>query len=193
MYKILFSACRGCLRFRLIGYLLVWLPGCATGLGGTGSYLIDRPGVPSAGFKATSIGNLSVIRGPDVALGLDGEVLERLNQGGDQAGQWRLRVLAGLTQMPQPHQCFVGYELFVAPVFARAYDNGKSNFNVGLGLDAGLPLRLGPRKPVWRSDDLVALALYLVPSVAATWYPADVVELSGSLSLRVGLWSAVLP
>jgi hypothetical protein len=137
--------------------------------------------------------DLSVINGPDLAIGADAVLLERLNGGGDQWGQWRLRGLAGITQMPQPHQCFVGYEVFAALGMGRVLHGHKPRVAATAGLDAGLPLRLSRHKPIWRSDDLIGVDVYLVPSANASWFAIKQFEIAGSLSLRFGFWSAVLP
>lgn len=146
------------------------------------------------GPQATSLVNLQLFSGPAISLGLDAQLLTRTD-GKDDFGQFRLRGLIGVSEQPQPSDSLLGYELFVAPSLARIYvaEHRPAELRGGIGLQGGLPLRLSPHKPSWRSDDLVGLGTYLVPWVAGAWYYENSWDLSAGLMFRFSLWSAVLP
>jgi hypothetical protein len=57
----------------------------------------------------------------------------------------------------------------------------------------GLPLRLSGGRPPWRADELVGLQLFLVPSLGAMARDVSAIEVNGTLSLRLALWSAITP
>jgi hypothetical protein len=173
---------------------LLALCACSSGLGPAGGYLVqDGKNIPSAGVKLTSIVDLAPQGGPGFAAGFEGQAMQRIGQGGDEWGQWQLMALSGFSHLPRPEQTFIGYEAFATSGVARTYVGVKPSFRFAMGTELGLPLRLAAPQPIWRADDLVGLGVYLVPSVAATWFAGDTLALSASLTLRVTLWSAITP
>lgn len=176
-----------------MGVLL--LCGCSTGVGLAGNHVVHAPRVPSLGLQATSLVNLAVFSGPAISFGLDAQVLERLDHDGDGFSQWRLRTLIGVSQQPQPSEFFIGYEAFLAPALGRIYVSEARPLDLrgGLGVQLGAPIRLASPRPPWRSDDLAALSAYVVPWISGSWFYEDTLDVGAGLSLRLSLWTAVLP
>lgn len=169
--------------------------GCSTSFGGTGTYSVHPGEVASIGGKTSSMLDLGLFdQQAHLALGVESQLLHRLTGPGDAGGQWRLLGLAGLTHMPKPHENLIGYELLFKGGVARDSSDGVPDFVGALGGSFGVPLRLGCHAPLWRSDDLAAIATYIVPELGfhALGFD-DTLELTAGLSFRVHVWSAFMP
>lgn len=181
---------RGPLAFVTLSVLC----GCAAGIGPQGGYLVQHgPDIKSAGVKATALGDLAMMSGPALAGGIDAEVAQRVGPHQDAWGQWHLLTLVGFAHLPRPNECMVGYEALLTPGIARTYAGNRPVFGWAMGTQLGLPLRLSASQPPWRTDDLVALDYYLVPSVSATWFGDRSVAVSAALTLQVAFWSTLAP
>jgi hypothetical protein len=169
------------------------LGACSAGLGPAGSYLVNDPHVVSAGVKVTALTDMSLARGPAIASGVEAQVEGRVDGHHDAFGQFRLLMPVGLMRLPRPEQFFIGYEALLTPGIARTYVGGRAELRPAIGVELGLPLRLAGHEPIWRSDDLLGLGVYLVPSVSALWFETDTLSISAAISLRVTVWSALTP
>jgi hypothetical protein len=184
----------GRVRWVLGSALPFSLLGCSSSLGGAVVHAVHPDSRTAVGFETTTMASLSLLdTQADVALGLKSRILHRLTGPQDAFGQWRLQLLLGLTHMPQPRECWVGYEILLAPGMGRYYYSGDdARLGGALGLLGALPLRLSAHAPPWRSDDLIAANVYLVPEVGAN-YVGNNFELSAGLSVRTHFWSQITP
>jgi hypothetical protein len=95
--------------------------------------------------------------------------------------------------MPKSHESAFGFEAFLSPGVARYYSDERINVAFAPGVLFGMPVRLDPSEPPWRTDDLVALHHYFVPALGTTWLGFDRLEINVTLQYRIELWSAMLP
>jgi hypothetical protein len=172
--------------------------GCSSTFGASGSRIVHHGDATNLGFKAGSLVDVALLDSDlNPALGIETTLLERVDEGGNEWGQWRALALLGVTHMPRQEEGALGYELFLTPGLARyAADESRgerNNMVFALGAQGGLPIRLSGGLPPWKADDIVGLAGYLVPSIGGTWLGFDAFEVTASLSLRVQLWSAATP
>ena len=173
-----------------VGPLLL---GCSYSLGGSGSYLVPSK-VASVGPSSRVMADVSLFDiDANVAAGIETQQLTRIGDGGDSFGQFRMNLLLGLSHMPRPHEFMLGYEGFLSPGLSRYYGKTGIELSPSLGGVFGVPIRLGKGERAWRSDDLIAIDAYLVPSLGAAWVGFDSLDASASVALRFHLWSAMTP
>jgi hypothetical protein len=179
---------------RALGLVAALCAACSTSLGAAGSYSVHPEQVANLGFKTRSLVNLGLFdTKANLALGVESQVLQRLS-GGNAWGQWRIQALAGITHMPNRHELRLGYEALLVAGLARYYAGEAPTVGAALGASFGAPIRLSSSAPPWRSDDLAAMGLFLVPEVGLTTLGlANSLEVTAGLSLRVHLWSAFMP
>lgn len=167
--------------------------GCATTIGGAGASSLEGTPETLAGFSGSALVDVSLVEmKPNVASGVQSRVLGHLKDR-TTPGDWRLQGVIGLAHMPRQHECFLGYEAFVAAGLARYTHGARSAFGSALGLEAGAPLRLSQWEPPWRADDLVGLQYYLVPSVGVNALGLEQLELTLGVSARMTFWSGITP
>lgn len=172
---------------------LLVLGGCSFSAGGSGSYLAPSK-VASLGASSRMMVDVSVFEiDANLAAGMETQLLTRLGDGGDSVSQWRMNGLFGLSHMPRPHEFMLGYEGFVTAGLSRYYSPSGIDMSPSFGGVLGLPIRLDGGKRAWRSDDLIAIDAYLVPSFGAAWVGFDSLDASAGLALRFHLWSAMTP
>jgi len=169
------------------------LGGCSYSLGGSSSYLAPSK-VASVGPSSRVMVDVSLLDiDANVAAGIETQQLTRIGDGGDSFGQWRTNLLLGLSHMPRPHEFMLGYEAFLSPGLSRYYTTSGIELSPSFGGMIGMPIRLGKGERTWRSDDLIAIDAYLVPSFGAAWVGFDSLDASAGLALRFHLWSAMTP
>jgi hypothetical protein len=159
-----------------------------------GSYGVDREHQVQAGLATSALLDVSLFdTRMNFAAGVESRILQRVDDEGTHWGDWRVQALLGATQMSHPHESFLGYELFLAPGVARYHLEHQPKVGFALGVLAGLPLRLSAARPTWRSDELVGLQTYLVPSFGTNWLGFERFELNAGVALRFHLWTAIAP
>jgi len=169
------------------------LDGCAVG-GGPMTGVMAETGAVNAGGKLDAHVHFSESTG--VILGVEQQVERRVAPGS--SVQWRTLGKLGYGNLITPSRV-LGEELFLVGGFGRAPDrDGRLACAVLAGVQLAAPLSLARRREPWQSDDYARTWLELVPDVTGvldvpTGGATANVEVSAALSLRVHLYSAVLP
>jgi hypothetical protein len=115
--------------------------------------------------------------------------------------RWRLEGLFGHVWTPLPHRFPVGFEVWGHGGYGRFPVRDDNTGAVVLGPRLGLPFRFESSAPIWDAERPLWATFLLVPSLGASvYFPTDPdvdraprSELTAHLSLRLYLWSSLMP
>jgi hypothetical protein len=171
------------------------LTGCSTTLGLASAHTIsDKNADDHVGFTTLGLLELPLLdTDANLTLGVSTSVLERTSPKSSAWGDWRFGGLVGFSQTPRPNELRLGYEAFLSAGLARYQSVAGPRVGSSFGLQLGAPLRLSRQRPAWRSDELIAVNFYLVPSVAVHHLGFDRTEVVLGAALRGSFWSSTIP
>jgi len=115
--------------------------------------------------------------------------------------EWRTGLIAGYAKTPKPYTPPVGFEAYGLVGLGQYPIPDRAAPAFAFGPRFGLPIRFGERREPWDAEFNIGATWLLVPTLGAAFYVpltrgeshTPRTELSASLSLRLHLWSALLP